>query len=157
MLDRNKFFCVNPQCPDYRRRGLGNVLKYGRYGRHKRQMLQCKTCRKTWSETRNAAFFHSRYSSETIEKIIRSVAEGRGIRETARNLNLSKDSVNRIVRVAGEHCRRVLDELLRDLRLEQCQLDELCSFVKKSRVTTGARKPALVELGSGLDYPPKDA
>lgn len=140
MLDRKQYFCPNPNCSHYGQRGKGNVRKFGHYGKAHRQVLQCNVCLKTWSETSHTAFFHSRYSHDTIRLIILSVAEGRGIRETARALNLSKDSVNKVVRKAGAHCRLVMEELLTNLHLEQCQLDELCSFVKKSLVVTGTSK-----------------
>jgi AraC-like DNA-binding protein len=104
---------------------------------------------KTWSETSHTVFFHSRYPPDTIRQIIIHIAEGHGIRDTARILNLSKDAVNHIVRKAGAHCRSVMQELLTDLHLEQCQMDELCSFVKKNLVAAGTTKPSSDVLGSG--------
>jgi hypothetical protein len=46
---------------------------------------------------------------------------------------VSKDTAWRVFNRASRHCRLVVDNLLRDLHLEECQLDELWSFVKKSK------------------------
>ena len=150
MLDKNQYFCVNEDCSHYGLKGQGNIVKCGVYGKHKRQLLQCRVCRKRFSETRNTAFFGTKYSPETIQQIILSVAEGNGVRSTARMLNLSKDAVNHIILKAGEHCLNVLSNLLHSLSLEQCQLDELWAFVQKKELFQRLTlKPGTEESGSG--------
>lgn len=71
--------------------------------------------------------------AETIRQIIHHAhaAEGVGVRATARLLGLDKDTVNRVILRAGEHCARVLSSLLTSLELHETQLDELWTFVKK--------------------------
>ena len=39
----------------------------------------------------------------------------------------------RVFEHASSHCQKVFSELLKDLHLEECQLDELWSFVKKRK------------------------
>ena len=97
-------------------------------------MLKCNICNEHFSETRNTVFFHSHYSAETIRQIIKCTAEGNGVRATARILELSKDGVNKIVLKAGEHSQMVLSSLLTSLYLEECQLDELWTFVQKKKL-----------------------
>jgi len=60
-------------------------------------------------------------------------AEGNSIRATARIMGIDKDTVYRIFERASSHCQKVFSELLKDLHLEECQLDELWSFVKKRK------------------------
>ena len=67
-------------------------------------------------------------------QIIRSTIEGNGVRSTARILGLSKDGVNKITLKLGEHCQHILSNLLHSLHLEECQLDELWSFVNKKKL-----------------------
>jgi len=134
MLDINQYFCVNESCIHYGIRGHGNIVKSGTYGKHKRQLLQCQTCKKRFSETRNTAFFGSKYPAKTIQMIIRCVAEGNGVRATASVLELDKDAVNRVITKAGKHCVHVLSNLIHSLQLDECQLDELWSFVQKKRL-----------------------
>jgi len=136
MVDMKEYFCPNTHCKNYGLRNQKNIVKCGTYTvkGDKKQMLQCKICKERFSETRNTIFFHSHYSSEIIRKIINCTSEGNGVRATARMLELSKDGVNKIVLKAGEHCQMILSGLLSSLYLEECQLDELWSFVQKKKL-----------------------
>ena len=131
MLGISNYFCTNQNCKDYGIRGKGNLNVHFSYGKNNRRMLYCTTCKSRFSETKCTAFFGSKYSTETIGKIIRTTAEGVGVRATARILELDKDAVNRVILKAGEHCMRVLDNLLVQLGLTEIQLDELWSFIEK--------------------------
>ena len=134
MIDLNNYFCPNPDCKDHGVRGLGNITTSTRYGKNKTNLLRCKTCNQRFSENRNTIFMHSNYSRETIRSIILAIAECNSIRGTARILSLDKDGVNRVVLKAGEHCKTILKDLIHDLHLNECQLDELWTFVKKSKL-----------------------
>lgn len=149
-LRLDKFFCPNENCKDYGLRNQGNIGKRAIYGKDDRLLLYCKTCRKLFSETRCTAFFGTKYSRKTIQNILRTVAEGNGVRATARIWGLSKDGVNRIILIAGEHCERVLSNLLTSLTLTEVQLDELWAFIKKNRARQRKiSKKSTAEVGSG--------
>jgi len=136
MIDISNYFCPNPDCKNYGIRNQGNIVKAGTYNvqGEKKQLLKCNVCKERFSETRNTVFFHSHYSAATIRQIINCTAEGNGVRASARILELSKDGVNKIIIKAGEHCRFVLSNLLNSLHLEECQLDELWTFVQKKKL-----------------------
>jgi transposase-like protein len=128
-------FCINKSCKEYGRLNAGNISVRGKYGKDRsRNLLYCRTCGKRFAETHSTAFFGLRLPAEKIGQIIHHAAEGVGVRATARLLSLDKDTVNRVVLVAGEHCARVLSELLTSLHLTEVQLDELWAFVKKRHV-----------------------
>lgn len=128
-------FCINKSCKDYGRLNAGNISIRGKYGKDRsRNLLYCRTCGKRFAETHSTAFFGLRLPQEKIGQIIHHAAEGVGVRATARLLSLDKDTVNRVVLVAGEHCARVLSELLTSLHLTEVQLDELWAFVKKRHI-----------------------
>ena len=134
MTDINNHFCTNGNCKFYGLRNQNNLVKAGTYTTTKgevRQMLKCNICNDRFSETKNTLFFKSHYSSETIGAIIKCTVEGNGVRATGRILNLSKDRVNKIILKAGEHAEKILSDLLHSLHLNECQLDELWSFIQK--------------------------
>ena len=149
MLNDDSYFCTNPSCKDYGIRGKGNLNVHFSYGKHGRRMLYCTTCKSRFSETKCTAYFGTKYATETISQIIRVVAEGNGVRATARILGLDKDAVNRVILKAGEHCERLLDNLLVQLGLTELQLDELWSFVEKKTLPT-MRNRAKAGYGRGL-------
>jgi transposase-like protein len=135
MVKIDDYFCPNEDCKCYGVRGQGNLVKAGRYKKDgtDRQMLKCKVCGHRFSETRNTIFFRSRYSDQTIQSIIRCVVEGNGVRATARMLGLSKDGVNSVILTAGAYAEAVMSDLLKNLHLNECQMDELWSFVNKKK------------------------
>jgi hypothetical protein len=44
---------------------------------------------------------------------------------------LSKDAVNAVVLKAGQHADEMMCNLLRNLHLTECQMDELWNFINK--------------------------
>jgi hypothetical protein len=147
MTDVSNAFCPNTDCKDYGLQNHDNIAIRGKYGKDKdKDLLYCRTCGKRFASTRATAFFGLHLSDDKIGQIIHHAAEGVGVRATSRLLDINKDTVNRVILRAGEHCEIVLSNLLRSLKLEEAQLDELWAFVKKRNLLT---KKKLAENGSG--------
>ena len=135
MIELERCFCPNQECKDYGLRNQGNIAVRGKYGKDKsRHLLYCRTCGKRFAATQSSALFGLHLPAETIREIIQHAAEGVGVRATARLLELDKDTVNRVILRAGEHCAAVLSSLLASLELTEAQLDELWTFVKKRNI-----------------------
>ena len=135
MTNIENAFCPNKDCKDYGLQNHGNIAIRGKYGKEKtKDLLYCRTCGKRFAPTRATAFFGLHLTDEKITQIIHHAAEGVGVRATARLLSINKDTVNRVILRAGEHCEIVLSSLLRSLKLKETQLDELWAFVKKRRI-----------------------
>jgi hypothetical protein len=147
MTDVKNAFCPNVDCKDYGLQNHGNIAIRGKYGKNKdKDLLYCRTCGKRFASTRATAFFGLHLSDDKIVQIIHHAAEGVGVRATSRLLDINKNTVNRVILRAGEHCEIVLSNLLRSLKLKEVQLDELWAFVKKRNLLT---KKKLAESGSG--------
>lgn len=160
MSELEKYFCPNEQCKEYGLRGHGNIGIRAKYGKDKnRDLLYCRTCGKRFAASRASALFGLHLPAETIRQIIHHAAEGVGVRATARLLELDKDTVNRVILRAGEHCARVLSGLLTSLQLTEAQLDELWTFVKKRKVLTTPEtlKSSTGKRGSGRPSTPPRA
>lgn len=154
MREIEQCFCPNEQCKDYGLRNQGNIAVRGKYGKDKsRDLLYCRTCGKRFSATRASALFGLHLAPETIRQIIHHAAEGVGVRATARLLDLDKDTVNRVILRAGEHCARILSELLTSLELTETQLDELWTFVKKRKVLAAPKTSNVSMDGRGYGPP----
>ncbi len=147
MADIESAFCPNEDCKDYGLKNHGNISIRGSYGKGKnRELLYCKTCGKRFAATKATAFFGLHLPPDAIRQIIHHAAEGVGVRATARLLDIDKDTVNRVILRAGEHCELVLSSLLSSLSLTEVQLDELWTFVKKRKLMM---KKNLAGSGSG--------
>lgn len=160
MSEFEQCFCPNEQCKNYGLRGHGNIGVRAKYGKDKnRDLLYCRTCGKRFAASRASALFGLHLPAETIRQIIHHAAEGVGVRATARLLGMDKDTVNRVILRAGEHCARVLSGLLTSLQLTEAQLDELWTFVKKRKVLTPRQtlRTSTGKRGSGPpSTPPRD-
>jgi transposase-like protein len=128
-------FCPNNDCKEYGLQNHGNISIRGKYGKDKtKDLLYCRTCGQRFASTRATAFFGLHLTDDKIAEIIHHAAEGVGVRATSRLLSINKDTVNRVILRAGEHCEIVLSSLLRSLKLKETQLDELWAFVKKRKI-----------------------
>jgi hypothetical protein len=160
MSEFEQFFCPNEQCKDYGLRGHNNIGIRAKYGKDKdRDLLYCRTCGKRFAASRASALFGLHLPAETIRQIIHHAAEGVGVRATARLLGLDKDTVNRVILRAGEHCARVLSGLLTSLHLTEVQLDELWTFIKKRKIlmTPERSRSSTDKRGSGRPSTPPRA
>lgn len=137
-LDPSKQFCFNPDCPDHRIVDKGNVYVHS----YKERRYGCHTCKRTFAETKGTMFYQLRTPPQEILDAIAQLVERGSIRGVARVKGKKPDTVIdwlRRVRLgerAGEHAAQVNEYLIRNLHLTQLQVDELWSFVKKSRKTS---------------------
>jgi len=146
--------CPNPNCKEYGVRNRGNLAVRGKYGKNKsRDLLYCRTCGQRFAATQASALFGLHLEPDTIRQIIHHAAEGVGVRATARLLGLDKDTVNRVILRAGEHCAAVLADLLTSLDLTEVQLDELWTFVKKRKVLEPPKSSSGPTGGRGSGRP----
>jgi hypothetical protein len=112
-----------------------------------RQMYQCQWCETCFSETQGTVFFDLKTPQETIYRALKSLAEGVGICATARIFDVEGDTVLRWLCRAGQHSEKVSAYLMRNLQVEQAQLDELWTFVRKKEKTLSAWEELHTEYG----------
>lgn len=146
-LDPSKQFCFNPDCPDHGLAGQGNMSVH----RHKERRDGCRTCKRTFVETKGTMFYRLRTPPGEALDAIAQLTERGSIRGVARAKGKKPDTVIDWLRWAGKHAAQVNEYLLRGLHLTHLQGDELWTFVKRSSATSRLlRKPAgTMETGSG--------
>jgi transposase-like protein len=112
MDDLHRFCCLNPDCPDHGTRGRGNLTVTARYGPHRRRLLRCRTCTARFSERQGTPLFDSHLPDDKALAVLRHLADGCGIRQTARLVGVDKNTALRLAQQAGTHARRLHDELV---------------------------------------------
>lgn len=110
-----------------------SVNSHTRYGEANLPIFRCPLCRTRYSGRHATALWDVRISEKDYCRIAKALAEGCGIRTTARIFDVDKDTVCRCVLRAGIQCRFVDSILMHHLHLEECQLDEMWSFVYKKQ------------------------
>ncbi len=103
------------------------------YGPHRTPLYRCLQCRQRFSARHWSVFAGFHTDEQTIYRVLKALAEGNGIRACTRIFDLDKNTVTRILEQAAHHCQQVSDQLIQQYHMEECQLDELWSFVKKRK------------------------
>lgn len=128
------YSCLNEKCSDHGKRGAGNIVIAKNYGKGcSIRLLKCKTCKTHFSERRNSALSNCKIDEESALDIIHHLSEGNGIRRTSRLTGRAKSTVSRLAKLSGEQAASIHDELVRDLEVNDVELDEKWSFVGKKR------------------------
>jgi transposase-like protein len=83
-----------------------------RYGANQHRLLYCRTCKYRFSERKSTPLFDSRLPHETLLAVLKHLADGCGVRQTARLVGVDKDTVGRLAKAAGQHAQRLHDELV---------------------------------------------
>ena len=127
-----KDFCPNQACPDYGKlqsnQAQANLKKIGKTPRGV-QRHQCKTCGKTFTETKGTLFYRKHVSEDEILEVLALLAEGSRISTLARVKGFQEDTILRWLRDAAQHAQKIDSVLMKDFRVKRAQLDGLWSFV----------------------------
>jgi LacI family transcriptional regulator len=110
--DLARFCCHNPDCPQHGRRDAGNLSVCGRFGKANHRLLYCNACQARFSEFKGTPLFNAKLPHEKILAILEHLAEGCGVRQTARLVGVNKDTVTRLALLAGAHAKATHDELV---------------------------------------------
>ena len=124
--------CLNRDCPDYRKRNTGNIIKKG-FNAKGNQMFKCKTCGVRFPETKGTVFYNRHLKEDQIILICKLLVEKNGIRAIARIMGIHRDTVSKVVEDLARHAREVTDFWIRNVGLTKVQVDEMWSFVKKNK------------------------
>jgi LacI family transcriptional regulator len=102
--------CQNPDCDAYGRRGGDNLLVIDHYGEARRRLLYCRACEARFSEFKGTPLFNSKLPHDKVLAVPEHLAEGCGVRQTARLVGVNKDTVTRLALLAGSHAKAIHGE-----------------------------------------------
>jgi transposase-like protein len=123
-------FCPNKDCSQYGKVEAGNILKYGKSPQG-RQRYQCRVCKKVFNERVGTLFYGKRTAVKDIVESLAMVAEGMGIRATARVKGIKHDTLSAWLREAGSQAQQVEAVLLQDYEWSESQIDALWTYVRR--------------------------
>jgi len=121
-------FCWNPDCPDYGKVGLGNIVKFGQTKKGT-QRYRCKTCGKTFVETKGTVFYGRHHSPETILECLAWLAERNSLAAIRRVKGIKEETILDWLREAAKHVEAIEALLLANYHLTRAQLDALWTYV----------------------------
>ncbi len=128
-----------------------------RFGKHRNglQRFRCSQCRKTFTENHQRPFDEMRISPERAAMVLKLLVEGTSIRSIERVTQVHRDTILRLLVLAGERCARLLDSSMRNLVCNYIQCDEIWTFCFKKQRRIRKDDPA--EFGDQWVFVAMDA
>src|SRR5262245_31829100 len=129
-IDTTRHFCPHAGC-DYRGWcGLGNLRANGHPSGGPWRQFHCTSCQGYFLETHGTLFHGKQTAVERIVHVLACLAEGLGIRATARVFEVDANTVLHWLVEAAEQLRAFSASFLCHIHLEQLQLDELYAVLR---------------------------
>jgi transposase-like protein/IS1 family transposase len=131
-------------------------VKAGSFGKRRIQRWKCTSCKNRFSEphpklTRDAFLSQPDVAMQALKCLL----EGCSIRSTERLTGLNRNTIMRLLIVAGERSGKLMDSKLQNLNCRYVQCDEIWSFVGKKQ--RQVRKDDGVEVGDQWIFVALDA
>ncbi len=141
-------FCPNPDCPDYgklqRDQPKKNIKKFGK-SQADHQRFLCKTCNKTFSETKGTIFYGRRTADDKIIRALLMIAEGSCISSVSRQTDHKEDTISDWLKAAAQHVNEIESILMNEHRISRAQIDGLWLYVKNKGGKKTLLKPRLLD------------
>src|SRR5919197_1748516 len=142
-VDTSTHFCPNPDCASRGWVGWGHLRANGHPSGSPWRQLLCVVCRRYFLETLGTIFHGKRASVDLIVRVIACLAEGLGIRGTARVFEVDPNTVLQSLVEAPEQLRAFSQHVLHDMQVRQVQLDELFALLSAVKDGAGSEGDAL--------------
>jgi transposase-like protein/IS1 family transposase len=101
--------------------------RHGR-DRYGHQRYQCRQCRKTFQDARAKPLDGMYLPIAKAESILKMLVEGCSVRSIERLTDVNRDTILRLLVLAGAKCERLLSEKIRRVPVSDVQVDELWGF-----------------------------
>jgi IS1 family transposase len=138
-VDTSQHFCPHRGCRYRGWLGRGNLRANGHPGGGPWRQFHCTACEGYFPEHHGTLLHGKQVAVELIVHVLACLAEGLGIRATARVFEVAPNTVLDWLVEATDHLRAFSAYFLCDLHVKQLQLDELyavLSAVKDGEITT---------------------
>jgi len=136
MLSKTEFdllkssqYCDNPSCSCYNQVGADNIRTNSRA----KGQVYCKHCKNIWVVTKGTMFFDLRTPIDKVIKVLQCLARGMGVNKTCRQENVTEDSILEWIIKASKHSNEFTKYMQQEMNLDQVQIDEFWSFIRKKR------------------------
>jgi hypothetical protein len=132
-VDTSRHFCPNPDCAYRGWVGWGNLRANGHPNGGPWRQFHCTACKGYFLETLGTLLHGKRASVDLIVRVIACLAEGLGIRGTARVFEVDPNTVLQWLVEAADQLHAFSRHVLHDVRVRQVQLDELFALLSAAK------------------------
>jgi transposase-like protein len=142
--------CTNVACEMHGKIGKGNIVGNGTYNTKSGRVRKyiCRSCKHVFCDRTNTAFYDFRTNDEKVLLALKMIVKGMSLRSVAEILEVKLDTVRGWLAKAAQQSKEVDAVLLKDLKVNKVELDELWTFVQKKKFRDW-RSLKMTEHGSG--------
>jgi hypothetical protein len=130
-VDTSQHFCPHGGCRYRGWRGRGNLRANGHPNGGQWRQFQCTACQGYFPEHYGTIFYGKQVAVELLVHVLACLAEGLGIRATARVFEVAPNTVLHWLVEAAEQLTAFSASFLCDLHVRQLQLDELYAVLRE--------------------------
>jgi transposase-like protein/IS1 family transposase len=104
-----------------------------RFGKHRNglQRFRCNQCNKTYTEDHQRPLDEMRLPLDRAVSILHLLLEGMSVRSVERVTGVHRDTILRLLVLAGERCQRLMDEKIKAVDVADVEVDEIWGYVFK--------------------------
>lgn len=128
-LFKSHQYCDNPVCVCYGQVGQWNL----KINSLPKGQVYCKPCGSVFSVRRGTMFFGLRTPMDKIVDCLTLLASGMGSNAVCRARNVTGDSLRSWISLAADQVTAFTAYMQKDMHLEQVQIDEFWSFIRKKK------------------------
>ena len=107
------------------------LIQAKKFGKHRNglQRFRCNQCRKTFTEDHATPLDEMRLPLPAAETILKLLVEGVSIRSIERITGVHRDTIMRLLALAGERYERLFEKRVKGISPNYAQCDEIWGFV----------------------------
>lgn len=125
-----------------------------RFGKHRNglQRFRCDQCRKTFTEEHAWPLDDMRLPLDRAVAVLQLLLEGMSVRSAERITGVHRDTILRLLVLAGERCQRLMDEKIRGIEVRDVEVDEIWGYVAKKEGHKWEHEQNNMEIGDAYCF-----
>lgn len=125
-----------------------------RFGRHRNglQRFRCTKCGKTLTEEHTRPLDDMRLPLDRAVPILKLLLEGMSVRSVERVTEVHRDTILRLLVLAGERCQTLMVEKIVNLPVQDVQADEIWGYVFKKEGHKWDHEKDVAEIGDAYCF-----
>jgi transposase-like protein len=148
--------CPNEKCKHFNKTTAGNIVSNGTYPTKSGRLHKyiCRACGAVFCERKHTAFYDIRSHEDKVILALKLILQGMSLRSVSNVLEVKLDTVRFWLTRSATHAEQVNEVLIKEIKVNKVELDELWSFVRKKnfRDWQKARKKTMAHAGSGSPW-----
>jgi transposase-like protein/IS1 family transposase len=125
-----------------------------RFGRHRNGLrrFRCPRCNKTYTEAHTRVLDTMYISQDRAVAALQLLLEGNSIRSTERITGMDRNTIMRLLVLAGDRCNTLMISKIQNLSVTDVQVDEVWGFVQKKEGHKLPEEQAAAQIGDAYCF-----